>query len=292
MKNEPQTEPGSINAKSPREVLLVWENAYNERDPFAPIELYAEDAEILQVAFGDEPLRGRDVSPYATALGNSFHLIKTMNKNVCVSLLALTFFLLFLEPVSAQIKQEIKSVKIGKQIWMAENLSLTTFRNGDNIAEIPDAKKWEISGSDKIPAFSYYANDLKNKRKYGLLYNYFALTDSRGLCPSGWRVPNNLDWNELEKFLGKDSAASKLKSSTGWANKGGGTNESGFNALPGGFRRQKGDFFLEPRVGYWWSIAEDQKGSVTSILLFDYDAKIFRIQYPKELGQSVRCIKE
>lgn len=184
----------------------------------------------------------------------------------------------------------VKEVKIGNQIWMADNLDVTVFRNGDAIADTPDAKSWMASNSYGIPAFSIYENNPKYRKAWGLLYNYFAVSDPRGLCPLGWRIPNNKDWIELENHLGKETASFKMKSKTGWINNGNGSDESGFNGSPGGFRIQNGDFRLGLRVAYWWSESQDDKQQVTSILLFDYDKKIFRIQYPKQLGQSVRCI--
>ncbi len=193
--------------------------------------------------------------------------------------------------VSGQKPEPIKTVKIGDQVWMAANLDVTKFRNGDDISDVPNAESWKISGSYGIPSYAAYENNPEYRKKWGLLYNYFAISDPRGLCPDGWRVPNNKDWNDLETFLGKGTASLKLKSDNGWINNGNGTDQVDFNGLPGGFRTQRGDFFLGLRVGYWWSETQDSKREVTSILLFDYDDKIFRIQYAKEMGQSVRCIR-
>lgn len=214
-----------------------------------------------------------------------------MNINRVAIIIALVVFCsAFNAGASSENSENIKHVKIGKQTWMADNLGVTAFRNGDVIADTPDAKSWMKANARELPAFSAYENSSNNREKWGLLYNYFAVSDPRGLCPLGWRIPNNKDWSELENQLGKGTASFKMKSKAGWIDNGNGSDESGFNGLPGGFRIQNGDFRLGLRVAYWWSESEDDMKQVTSILLFDYDKQIFRIQYPKQLGQSVRCI--
>lgn len=186
----------------------------------------------------------------------------------------------------------VSTVRIGNQVWMKYNVAATTFRNGDSIAYIPIAKEWAISGQYGIPAYVAYGNEPDNLRRYGLLYNYFAVTDPRGLCPNGFRVPSDADWRELEQVLTRDAAAQQLKSSSGWLQNGNGADAYHFSALPGGFRTQTGAFFLDRKVGYWWTNTIAADSSVTAILLFDYDPKIFRIQYRKEKGMSLRCIRE
>ena len=130
-----------------------------------------------------------------------------------------------------------KEVKIGTQVWMAENLNVDKFRNGDSIPEARTEEEWERAGESKQPAWCYFDNDPANGEKYGKLYNWFAVNDSRGLAPVGWHIPNNAEWDTLVSYLGGDSiAGGKMKSITGWYNSGCGTNESGFSARPGGSR--------------------------------------------------------
>ena len=94
---------------------------------------------------------------------------------------------------------EYKSINIGKQVWMQENLIVDKFQNGDVIQEINTAKKWKEAREKKQPAWCYYNFDKKNGDKYGKLYNWFAVNDSRGLAPAGWRIPKEEDWTTLEK---------------------------------------------------------------------------------------------
>ncbi len=126
-----------------------------------------------------------------------------------------------------------------------------------------------------------------------MLYNYAAITNKRGSCPSGFRIPDNSDWRTLEATLGNGGAASAaLKTATGWPEGDRGTNSSGFAALPAGFRTQRGDFFLGERVAYFWSSDREADNSTTAHMLFDDQRPLFRIQYSVAMGMSVRCLQQ
>lgn len=187
------------------------------------------------------------------------------------------------------------TVTIGQQVWLARNLDVTTFRNGDPIPRVTDAAAWAAAGSAGQPAQSAYDNDAARVVRDGLLYNYAAIRDPRGLCPQGFRIPTDADWNALERFLGASRAAFRLKSISGWPitenGPGSGSDDVGFAGLPAGFRSQRGEFFLGGKVGYFWSLTERSATTTTAHMLFDYDAKLFRIEYDKAMGMSVRCIK-
>ena len=105
-------------------------------------------------------------------------------------------------PVVATPSGPYKTVTIGTQIWMKENLNVSTFRNGDPIPEAKTAEEWQAAGEAKQPAWCYYDNDSKNGVKYGKLYNWYAVNDSRGLAPVGWHVPDNDEWEVLEGIAG------------------------------------------------------------------------------------------
>jgi uncharacterized protein (TIGR02145 family) len=109
-----------------------------------------------------------------------------------------------------------KTVQIGTQTWMAENLNVSTFRNGDPIPEVKTKEEWENAISNKQPAYTYNIND--KEKKYGKYYNFYAATDPRDLYPIGWRPPTYEDFLTLIRFLGEKEAGKKLKSSTGWDN--------------------------------------------------------------------------
>jgi len=122
-------------------------------------------------------------------------------------------------------------LEIGDQIWMEKNLDLKSFRNGDPIIEVKNNDEWIKAYEDKIPAWSYYENLPFNGEQYGILYNYYAIVDPKGLSPTGWRIPSANDWQKLVDALGGFSGlAEKIKSETLWKN-GGGSNSSGFRLI-------------------------------------------------------------
>jgi uncharacterized protein (TIGR02145 family) len=104
-----------------------------------------------------------------------------------------------------------QTVTIGTQVWMKENLNVSTFKNGDPIPEAKTDEEWKKARNNKQPAWCYYDNDLANGAKYGKLYNWYAVNDPRGLAPSGYHVPTDKEWSILTNFLGSD-AGTKMKS--------------------------------------------------------------------------------
>lgn len=222
-----------------------------------------------------------------------------MNKIFIFTLISF-LTLLFLSCSDSQNSKEInkkittdnyKKVKIGSQIWMIENLNVTKFRNGERIPEAKSIADWTRAGKNKKAVWCYYENDKKNGAKFGKLYNYYALTDSRGLAPVGWRIPSASDWKKLESKLGKTPGL-KMKSKNGWDKEGNGTNESQFSGFPGGYRGIDGKFYFKGQNGYWWILGDAKtKNVVCRNLNFKYDFLI-NLRATKETGFSVRCIKE
>lgn len=156
--------------------------------------------------------------------------------------------------------EQFKIVKISNQIWMAENLNVGNFRNGEEIPEAKTNEQWKKAGEEGKPACCNYNNDPENGKKFGKLYNCYALKDPRGLTPPGCYVPSNEDWEKLiDNIGGNNEAAIKMKNTSGWNMNGNGTNISGFTALPGGRRTGNGSFSGIGDFGYWWSSTE--KGS-------------------------------
>src|ERR1035437_5039290 len=148
------------------------------------------------------------------------------------------------------------TVHIGSQVWMAANLNVSHFRNGDIIPEAEGADEWKKAGIDRRPAWCYYDNNPVNGRTYKKLYNWYAVNDPRGLAPYGWHVPSALEWTHLNDYFG-GVAGDKMKSTSGWESNGNGTNVSGFAGLPGGSRDDVGAFDNVGKYGYWWSSTED-----------------------------------
>ncbi|WP_242689171.1 fibrobacter succinogenes major paralogous domain-containing protein [Pedobacter sp. SYSU D00535] len=185
-----------------------------------------------------------------------------------------------------------KTVVIGDQIWMAENLRVTRYRNGDPILNIMSNNEWSTTTTG---AFCYYGNDSINARPYGLLYNWYAINDSRNIAPEGWHVPTPEELNTLINYLKGDTvAAGKLKE-TGqkhWISNIGASNEIGFSARPGGYRFKTGSFHTLGSNGYWWT-------NILSFEMFSWSKRIFqgfadvdRIEAFMNYGFSLRCIKD
>jgi uncharacterized protein (TIGR02145 family) len=146
---------------------------------------------------------------------------------------------------------------IGNQIWETKNLNTEKFQNGDIIIHAKTNEEWTKAGEDGIPAWCYYNNDPANGAKYGKLYNWYAVNDPRGLSSNDWHIPSETEWVTLSTYLGGDKiAGSKMKSTNNWQANGNGTNESGFNGFPGGFRDFDGAFNNIGIEGYWWSTAK------------------------------------
>jgi uncharacterized protein (TIGR02145 family) len=185
------------------------------------------------------------------------------------------------------------SVVIGTQTWMSKNLSVDRFRNGDLIRHAASASEWKDAGESGEAAWCYYDNKPENGDVYGKLYNWYAVNDSRGLCPTGWHVPSDKEWTTLENDLGS-SAGGKLKSTTGWNSpNAGATNSSGFNALPGGNRSNNGGFYNVGGSGNWWSSSAAGSGFAWYRFLFCNYAYVLRlISLDQRDGFSVRCARD
>ncbi len=186
------------------------------------------------------------------------------------------------------------TVLIGNQCWMAENLNTSKYRNDDIMPNVSDGTTWSNLTSG---AYCWYNNDSATYENiYGKLYNWFALADIRGLCPTGWHGPTDSEWTTMTDYLGGLSVAGgKLKEAgtTHWQSPNtGATNESGFTALPGGGRRDNGSFDLIDQEGYWWSATEgDALGAYDYSMHFN-DSQVSFYNYHKSGGDAVRCLKD
>jgi uncharacterized protein (TIGR02145 family) len=184
-------------------------------------------------------------------------------------------------------------VTIGKQVWMTKNLDVATFRNGDQIPEAKTDEEWKKARENQQPAWCYYDNDSENGAKYGKLYNWYAVNDKRGLAPAGYHIPSDAEWTILTVFLGgEDAAGTKMKSTSGWAENGNGTNSSGFSGLPGGISYLDGTFDGIGSLGSWWSSTE---GSTSGAWYRSLDYSGGDVDWGsgnKEGGSSVRCLRD
>jgi len=186
-----------------------------------------------------------------------------------------------------------KTKKIGTQVWMAENLKVTHYRNGQPVPKVTDNAAWS---NLTIGARCYYYNDsAAYADMYGGLYNWFTVVDSRNLCPTGWHLPSDSEWTILTNYLGGASVAGgKLKESdtTHWDIPNvGATNQSGFTALPGGARQEGGAFYPNGNHGYWWSSTEPSTGHIWNRNLSYNSSSVYSSYFGRKYGASVRCVR-
>lgn len=186
-----------------------------------------------------------------------------------------------------------KTIKIGNQIWMAENLRTTHYRDGEAIPLVSDSADWaaQLSG-----AYCNY-NDTENLdtiATYGRLYNWYSLANNESIAPEGWRVPNAGDWNILIEYLGGDSIAGRKLKEAGnlhWVDPVDSDNSSGFTALPGGWRQIP---FNYNKMGYYcdyWTSSYNGEISAAFLYLFSWNPLAYKGYNFKTKGYSVRCIK-
>ncbi|MBW6492691.1 MAG: hypothetical protein K0B15_16020 [Lentimicrobium sp.] len=190
------------------------------------------------------------------------------------------------------------TVQIGNQCWMAENLKVTHYSNGDAIPNVTGDYQW---GGLTTGAYCWYDNEISWKDAYGALYNWYAVNDSRELCPIGWHVPTDAEWATLINFLGGDvSAGGKNKSTRTepydhprWdLPNTAASNESGFSGLPGGYRESNSPFKNLGGTGRFWSSIEQGSGAAWGRSLNVGSSYMTRIDMSKKTGFSVRCLRD
>jgi len=187
------------------------------------------------------------------------------------------------------------TITIGDQVWMEEDLKTTRYNDGTPIPRVENYDEWaELT----LPAYSWYNNDSIYREDFGALYNYYAV-ESGKLCPEGWHVPSDEEWIILETRLGgvwNAGGALKEAGTVYWKTPNtGASNESGFTALPGGYRSYNGTFNWMRTYGLWWSATETSwYGGPPKVIYRDlrYDGQDIRRNIAeKSSGLLVRCIK-
>ena len=189
-----------------------------------------------------------------------------------------------------------KTVYIGTQQWMAENLKVTKYNDGTAIPNITDNNQWSNLTTG---AWSYYNNDVANNAKYGKLYNWYAVSPTtngnKNVCPTGWHVPTDAEWTVLTDYLGGESVAGgKMKEvgTTNWNSPNiDATNTSLFTGLPGGYRGSDGGYTNVGYYGNWWSSSEYSTISAWNRSLYYDGGDANSYDYNKEDGFSVRCLR-
>lgn len=181
-----------------------------------------------------------------------------------------------------------KTIQIGTQTWMAENLRTQKFKDGTDIEYIAEAASWKAL---ETSAYSWYYTDTIVS---GALYNWYAV-NTGDLCPDGWSVPTDADWTELTDYLGGAATVGEALKESGsrhWLESNeNNTNASGFTALPGGYRTLFGGFGNIGNTGYWWTSTENVTGTAFYRSMYFSYSNVDRGSSNVKSGFSVRCIK-
>jgi len=194
-----------------------------------------------------------------------------------------------------------KVVKIGNQWWMAENLKVTHYRNGDPVPNVTDGEEWS---NLTTCAYCYNDNNDSLGNIYGALYNWYTGVDERNIAPEGWHVPTDEEWEELAQFISDDNGGyyngiyywynvgTHLKTTSGWGLSGSGTDDYGFTGLPAGYRGTSGSYYGMGRYAIFWSATEYDSGSAWGRALYYNSARFTRIRNYESYGFSVRCVRD
>ena len=200
---------------------------------------------------------------------------------------------------------DYETVQIGEQCWFAENVRAQYYRNGDLIPASMSDGDWEsatfgaasIYGEDEgCNDYSPTVNACDSSEalvQYGRLYNWYAAFDSRQLCPSGWKVPSESEFNILEEVLGGSATAGQqMKSNAGWSNNGNGQNEVGFDARAAGYRHPDGSFRDAGVSANFWTSSEASASKGWDRYIYAHETDLFRNDYNSRGGFSIRCLKD
>ena len=193
-----------------------------------------------------------------------------------------------------------KSIQVGTQNWMAENLNVSTFRNGDVIPQAQSDEAWQEAGFNKQAAWCYYNDRIEDStvvvKTYGKLYNSYALNDPRGLAPEGWRLSTEADWAALEEFLILPGRSlTDAFSKEGWTNGyiGDNNNDIGLNLYPAGWR-DVGCGGLGSQMSYWAYQSPIGESTPYVSLFFDETEYVTLVNQSTNwiMGFNVRCIRD
>lgn len=184
------------------------------------------------------------------------------------------------------------TVIIGEYRWMAQNLRVTHFRNGEPIPEVASASFWINA---EHAAYSIYDNMASNAERFGLLYNGFVLHHPSGICPEGWMIPDNTHWQSLAiQSGGAEIAGKELKAAIYWdASSINAFNTSGFSAMPSGFRSdENGTFTALRNSSSWWSFTDDHQGGPWGYKLHAGSDALSSQEVNPNSGHAIRCVRE
>jgi uncharacterized protein (TIGR02145 family) len=251
--------------------------------------------------FGDQTIIGNKTFNGITTVATPINLMDAATKgyvdNLMSQISSLENKLISGELIVKDVDGNIyNTVRIGSTVWMAENLKTTRYQNGDIIGTTnPATLNISVLTGNYEPKYQWaYGGNEDNVATYGRLYTSWTVKDSRNVCPLGWQVPSNTDWESLRAFLGASQAGGKLKETgtTHWyAPNTGATNETGFKAIPGGFHYDTGSFEAMGYFAMFWSTTEENTLLGWIWVLSNDNTLLESHNSNNNGGMSVRCVK-
>ena len=209
------------------------------------------------------------------------------------------------ETVSDADNNSYNVVQIGDQVWIGANLKTTKYNDGSNITHMPDEIDWVNTSVNESAGYCWYKNDVSNATPYGALYNYYAATSTK-LCPTGWHVPSDAEFQTLVTFAGGEAIAAKKLKEAGldhWFDKNEGTNELLFTAVGGGIRtnvnNNQGAWGNPPGSEELWHTTTSLNNNQCISYFIPYESNSLvregsasNTNNIKEYGSSIRCIRD
>ena len=183
------------------------------------------------------------------------------------------------------------SIIVGDMEWTVKNLRVSKFNNGDAIPYVANGPSWS---STSTSAFTYYSSDPTYNLLFGKWYNWYAINDSRGLCPTGWHVATNQEWQDLQTSLGGPTLAGDILKSTSsnWNNANTGTNEIGFSAEPSGYIDANGNGQLLFESAFSWTSTAINSNSAYYKQMNRTESNLYTYQFDKKSAAPCRCVKD
>lgn len=228
--------------------------------------------------------------------GQSLYYVRTYATNTNGTGYGSTFNLTTIDTTITDVENNhYHIIQIGTQVWMAENLKVTSTRSGFPIPNVTDATQWGQLGQYQTGAYCDYQNDPTNSVTYGRLYNWYAV-QNLNISPAGYHIPSYDEWYQLINYFGGDNfAAAKLKEAgpLHWGSDNtGATNESGFTALPGGWRTVQSAFSEISYSGSWWTSLYYMSDEAWMIRMTSDQNSIYSNRFPVTFGLSIRCVRD
>lgn len=294
------TEQADISASEPAELAFELISSFGQLLVASPVDnatIYLRDSEGLVVTSWSGDQEPREVLAGRYQLSVQARGFQPWSRDVEISMGDITEIEAQLIPFNCGDDvfdidgNRYSTVALANnRCWFASNLQTSRYSNGDSVTQGEASELWSQIDSG---AWVYVNNSESESSSYGKLYNWFSVSDSRGLCPEGWRLPYSTEWEEMVRFLGVDAGGKlKVSGTQHWmAPNTGATDMFGFSALPAGSRNEEGQFGQQGTFAFWWSSSEMNEEQADTWYVSYFNTTVTNRPANKNVGISVRCIE-